>query len=141
MGADLPKSHLEQEGYFACLDYVYSHQKDLKMLSQFNQTQPEMISMWANIAERHLGVKRSDFLLQMDISDLEGGNTSYDLAKQDFKYGATRGVFGTPSFFLNDVELGQSADYMGRWNLTRWQHILDGVVKPLETVRPSAFEI
>merc|ERR1712039_1167638 len=128
---DLPKGRLVQDTYFKCLDYLYSHQKAIKTAAQFNQSQPEMISAWADIAGTELKLSRSDFLLQMDISNLEGGNTSYSMAKRDFKYGATRGVFGTPSYFLNDVELGQSADYMGRWSLDRWRGILDKVVKPL----------
>lgn len=127
---DLPEGRLKQDTFFSCVDYLYSHQHELKTASQFTQNQKGMIESWADIVSNNLKLSRSDFLLQMDISDLEGGNTSYALAKSDWKYGTYRGVFGTPAYFLNGVQLGQSADYMGRWNQSRWTEILDPILKP-----------
>jgi protein-disulfide isomerase len=44
-----------------------------------------------------------------------------DASRISFKYGASRGIFGTPSFLVNDVRVdGQST-----WTLKDWRRVLD----------------
>ena len=40
-----------------------------------------------------------------------------------FKYGISRGVAGTPTFFINEVQVIQ--DDNTPWNLTQWRNIID----------------
>ena len=54
-------------------------------------------------------------------------------AKSDFKYGASRGVFSTPSFYLNQVPVfgtGQHAEgTLAAFSLQDWQGVLDPILK------------
>jgi hypothetical protein len=89
-----------------CLDIVYAgdNQKRIKTAAMVNATTPQVIESLVTLLAAPLGVSRT--ALQAELAQgLESGARSYGRTKSDWKYGCSRGVFATPSVFLNGVQL------------------------------------
>lgn len=74
-----------------------------------------MVNLMADLAET-IGVPRPAFLKGMS-------NRTYETqAKYEWKVGCSRGVFETPSYFINGVLLSKPER---EWKLSDWKRIID----------------
>lgn len=100
-----------------------------------NMSKPEMSQFLADdLLPLFPSVSRTDFLREMNTQHLHFEETdlkaSYWLTKAAWKYATTKGVFGTPTYFLNDVfipEIGQSVHSQLAWQPSEWwqKQVLD----------------
>ncbi|XP_041456946.1 uncharacterized protein LOC121409167 [Lytechinus variegatus] len=70
------------------------------------------LSEWAS----DVGYSKAQFKMHLARSD-----PTQSLARIEFKYGATRGVYGTPQTFINGAVISSQPS----WTLTDWKKIID----------------
>eukprot|EP00057_Strongylocentrotus_purpuratus_P004293 XP_003728415.1 PREDICTED: uncharacterized protein LOC100888511 [Strongylocentrotus purpuratus] len=70
------------------------------------------LSEWAS----DVGYSKAQFMMHLSPSD-----PTQSLARVEFKYGATRGVFGTPQTFINGVVVSSKPN----WTLGDWKQVID----------------
>ncbi|XP_047328938.1 uncharacterized protein LOC124932362 [Impatiens glandulifera] len=103
------------------LELFFKHQEEFYNRPTFNESRSSVVK---HVAE--LATKVADISLKNDI---ESGFTDWEtdsLTRVSFKYGCSRGVYGTPFFFVNGFVLpdgGSAIDYF------QWRRILDPVIK------------
>lgn len=114
-----------------CLELIYANQTAIKTFAMENGTVPQVISELARQISDALPVDY-DSLNKELAQNLESGGESYELTKSDWKYGCSRGVFATPSFFINQVPIygvGTHAEgYLAALSVSEWREILDPIV-------------
>ena len=62
--------------------------------------------------------------------------TLNEATRVSWKYGASRGVSGTPSFLLNGVNLNADPT----WDVTQWKQVIDPVIHPPARVSTAVVE-
>ncbi|XP_071491375.1 uncharacterized protein [Diadema antillarum] len=100
---------------FAWMDEVFSKQEALYDTTIFNQTQGyivDTLSKWAAA----VGYSQTTFKEHLARSD-----PTQTLARTEFKYGGTRGVYGTPETFVNGIQVLSDPS----WTLADWRKIID----------------
>eukprot|EP00057_Strongylocentrotus_purpuratus_P019430 XP_011673904.1 PREDICTED: uncharacterized protein LOC100890543 [Strongylocentrotus purpuratus] len=104
-------NELNPELTYAFFDNAFSKQPALSDDNIFDQTQAyvqETLAAWAG----EVGYDQTEFASRLARSD----DTQW-LARVEFKYGGTRGVFGTPQTFVN----GALVYSEGTWTLDDWK--------------------
>jgi len=101
--------------WWAFYDVMWTKQDQFADLVTLNSTQRDMWEAYSVVAQA-VGVSPSSFIPRMNYSD----PTDYD-ARTEWKYSASRGVYGTPTFFVNGVEL----DADPSWTVDDWKQVLD----------------
>ena len=104
-------------GFFPWLELVFKNQDDFGNDATANMSRAEVVGGMATMAMNKLGVASSTFLNGMAHS-----NTYDNAARQSWKYGCSRGVAGTPTFFINGVRV---ADAQPTWTAADWQKVID----------------
>ncbi|XP_003731415.2 uncharacterized protein LOC585517 [Strongylocentrotus purpuratus] len=72
----------------------------------------KVLSEWAS----DVGYSKAQFMMHLSRSD-----PTQSLARVEFKYGATRGVFQTPQTFINGAVVSSEP----RWTLSDWKQVID----------------
>lgn len=120
-----------------CLGLIYegSNQRSIKTRAMVSATTPQLIDAIVQLLAAPLGVDGAALQNQL-AQGLESGASSYDKAKADWKYGCARGVFATPSVFLNGIQLhgyddagppggGHAEGDLAALTLEQWVGVLD----------------
>ncbi|XP_047325843.1 uncharacterized protein LOC124929507 [Impatiens glandulifera] len=103
------------------MELFFKNQEELYNKPTFNKSRSSVVKHVAKFAVKATGSSYS--------SDIESGFTDRKtdlLTRVSFKYGCSRGVYGTPFFFVNGFALadgGSSIDYK------KWRNILDPIIK------------
>ena len=93
-----------------------------------NMTGDAVIAAFASLATRVAGTSAVDFVPKMQWGTKEDG-----AARASWKYGASRGVTGTPTFLLNGVV----ADATPSWTLDDWTKVIDPLLLKAPAYRSS----
>ncbi|KAL2895338.1 Molybdopterin synthase catalytic subunit [Bienertia sinuspersici] len=106
-------NELNSSATFPLWESFFKHQE--KFLETSNLTQTEIVDLIAKFATKSVG--------HAHYSAVKSGllDTKFDLkTRVSFKYASSRGVFGTPSFFLNGFPLpdGESPIKYNEWRKT-----------------------
>ena len=135
-----PPRHLPPE--VECLRIMYADQLNLRNLATFNLTAPDMIGyLIAYITSALPELNRTALWEQLDFRHqppiAHYVPRTYNLIKNNWKYGASRGVWKTPTFLINNVAIG-GADpdrpgydpehYLGLLSVDEWVEVLDPIV-------------
>ena len=94
-----------------------------------NMTGDAVIAAFASLATRVAGTSAVDFVPKMQWGTKEDG-----AARASWKYGASRGVTGTPTFLLNGVAV---ADATPSWTLDDWTKVIDPLLLKAPAYRSS----
>lgn len=97
---------------------MWTRQSDFWDLATLNLTQRDIWALYGTVA-KSVGVDPNAFIPLMNYTD----NTDYD-ARTEWKYSASRGVFGTPTFFVNGALVDADPD----WTVADWRQVLDPLV-------------
>lgn len=103
---------------FTWMDAVFEAQDSFGYADTVNKTRTEIIAQFGQLAEKSVGVSAQEFASAYADQNL---NTA---ARISWKYGCSRGVSGTPFFFVNGVLAPADAT----WNLQQWQALLDPLI-------------
>jgi len=104
-----------EQAWWKFWDAMWIRQGEFSDMSTLNLTQKDMWQLYATVAQS-VGVDPVKFIPLMDYTD----NTDYD-ARIEWKNSASRGVYGTPTFFVN----GALVDADGDWTVDQWRKLLD----------------
>ncbi|KJE93977.1 hypothetical protein CAOG_04686 [Capsaspora owczarzaki ATCC 30864] len=96
------------------LDAVFAAQDSFEDDPTVNLTSNQVINMYAALSQT-IGVPAAVFLKGMDSDDTD------ESARIAWKYGCTRGVAGTPWFFVNGISVAASS----AWSVSDWVSVLD----------------
>lgn len=97
------------------INQSFTHQSKFYDFKIAGKTQTELHSMMADLAGT-IGAPTAEFLAGMS-------NRTYEIqAKVEWKVGCSRGVYETPSYFLNGVLLSNPDR---SWRLADWRAIID----------------
>ena len=103
----------------------------LKTYAMEIMTTPEFIAELSTEIATQLPISSDDLMAEL-AQGLESGGLSYTLAKSDLKYGTSRGVFATPSYFLNQVPLYGTGSHaegtLAAFTMDDWVELVDPVV-------------
>lgn len=94
---------------------IYAGLDELSNDATANMTEPEVIGLLASFAEKCCNISLDAFESQMAIKDYESET------RTDWKYSCSRGVSGTPTYFLNDVPIAAEQT----WTLEDWKKVID----------------
>ncbi|OWM74948.1 hypothetical protein CDL15_Pgr021299 [Punica granatum] len=112
---------LNSSGTFPLLELFFKHQERFYGAQTINKTRASVIKDIQRLASK-----------VADCSGVEAGfnDRQTDLrTRVSFKYSASRGVYGTPTFFLNGFlvpDNGSTIDYNG------WRHLIDPLLSSRE---------
>ena len=118
-----------------CLAVLYSgdNQRTLKTAAMVNATTPALTAQLVHLLAGPLGIKAAALTSELTKTGPESGPPSYAATKADYKFGCARGVYATPSVFLNGVQLtGYDASAGGSHpegqlaalNVSEWERVL-----------------
>ena len=103
---------------YSWIDVVFANQPAFYNEATANNTNIEIIQNFATLAEKAVGVPTSFY-----VTEMEDYMTDSSL-RVDFKYGISRGVYGTPSFYLNGVFV----NVQGTNTFEQWRALIDPLV-------------
>ena len=115
-----------------CLDVVFANQTALKTFALESGTVPSVTEALVQQLTAAFPDLSADALREEMAQGLESGEASYDLTKSDWKYGTSRAVFATPSYFINQVALYGEGEHpegqLAAFTVDEWREILDPIV-------------
>lgn len=94
------------------MDALFAAQDKFQTDATFNMSQAQVFSTIFSPVAVSLGLTSSDFLAHMTNEDPTNG-----WVRGAWKFGAARGVSGTPTFAANGV----ISDALGSWTLAQWE--------------------
>jgi len=113
-------------------NFCYANYENV--LSQVNMSQDEFIPWWtAQVAE-------ALNLDQTTLESLYGSNDSYNTnqSTRDFwKFGTSSGVFGTPTGFVNGVQLDSLPNTIDKW-MDMLNTVYNSQYHPTSAIHPTA---
>jgi hypothetical protein len=119
---------------FTWMDAVMENQASFGYADTVNKTRTEIITQFGQLAQKTVGITAAEFSAAYANPGLNVA------ARISWKYGCSRGVSGTPFFFVNGV----LAPADGDWNLQQWQALLDPLIGdaqfPAKALLKGAFE-
>ncbi|XP_011675549.1 uncharacterized protein LOC100891241 isoform X2 [Strongylocentrotus purpuratus] len=86
----------------------------------------ETLATWAS----EVGYDKDQFQTRLNRSD-----PAHSQARVEFKYGATRGVFGTPQTYVNGAVVYSDSS----WTLADWRNIIDPLISGNRVRRRTGF--
>jgi len=107
--------NLAKGNFWKWLELIFNHQDEFSGAATANFTTNQVLDLYARYAQQ-LGISSKDFLKGMADSNIEM------FTRAAWKYGCSRGVYGTPLFILNGALLGVDS---GDWNAQDWIHQID----------------
>jgi len=107
---------------FQYFDTMFSSQSEFWNSATSSLTGTQVLSMMADVVQAGTGFSSATFMNGMY-------NSTSDLnARISWKYGCSRGVSGTPWFFVNGIQVQADPS----WTLSDWRQVLDPLL-------PSSF--
>lgn len=114
-------NRLNTSSTYDLLDHFFKNQEQFYNQETVNMSKASIVSKVVKFATKSVGNSL--------LSDIESGfdDRATDLkTRTSFKYGCSRGVFGTPFFFVNGFALpdgGSPLDYKG------WRNVIDPLIR------------
>jgi len=130
-GGAAVSSQKGEPGWWSWYYYMYQVQAKYYDTNSWNDTESDIVNMLADDAVTCCGVNRTQF-----INDMQHGTDIYTDSVDEWKLGASRAVWGTPTFFVNGVVI---ADADPSWNLSDWQAVLNPLL-PTKSDKYSRFQ-
>jgi hypothetical protein len=112
---------LNTSATYDLLELFFAHQEEFYNLPTSDLSRTSVVSRIVNLAARAVG----DSYYNAVASGFTDRNTDL-MTRVSFKYGCSRGVFGTPFFFVNGFALpdaGSAIDY------NKWRSIIDPLIQ------------
>lgn len=109
-------SHLQgAPAVWKWIDAVFANQESFGYDYSINATRAQLNAKFGQLYATTFGASASAFV------NAYADPTLNNNARISWKYGCSRGVSGTPFFFVNGVLTDASAD----WSLSQWQALID----------------
>jgi len=105
-----------EKAWFQWLDLIFQNQSQFYNNPTADMTSNDVIKLYAKFAGQ-LGIPETSFITGMTY-----GNQYDSDARTYWKYGADRGIYGTPEFYVNGVFVTDQI-----WSLQQWQQIFDAL--------------
>ena len=114
-GVEITGALVGPSAIFDWMDAVFEHQESFGYDFSLNATRGELINkfdaLWSGTFAKPPGTFATAY----------NNGTLNNNARLSWKYGCSRGVSGTPFFFINGVLAPAGAD----WTLSQWQALID----------------
>lgn len=111
----------KESDFFPWMEAVYAHQESYYNVNTTNKTEVDVKSMLANLAFYAL-----DYDPVKVMGWLEYGSRYDGATRTSWKYACSKGVTGTPIFFVNGVAVDADAS----WTVAQWLKLLDAIIYP-----------
>lgn len=114
-------NRLNSSATYSLLELIFEHQEEFYNKPTFNLSRASVVNGMETLATKTVG-NSYESTVASGFTDPKTDS----LTRISFKYGCSRGVFGTPFFFLNGFPLpdaGSAIDYHG------WKKIIDPLIK------------
>lgn len=111
-------AHISDVTGWKYIDAVLARQEELYNNQLGNASLPDIIEHLADITQEL--VKKDEM-----IKGLHNRALSDDPLRQEWKFGCSRGVEGTPVIFVNGVKIPAEAT----WTIGQWMEVLDPIVQ------------
>ena len=99
--------------------FAYERQEEFYNAPFLHKTHEELRQFVADLAQEHGGIERNSFLQRMMDNDV------YIDARTPIRYAATKGVWATPTFFVNN---GDNVPVNHSSSLADWQKLIDSLL-------------
>jgi 2-hydroxychromene-2-carboxylate isomerase len=104
--------------WFKWLDVYFKNQDLFTNDATQDMTPNQVIASMAKLAVP-LGISSQDF-----INGMTYGNDFDAQSRIEWKYATTRGVYGTPLFFINGIFVTDDSS----WTLSQWQQVINSLL-------------
>ena len=102
--------------FYQFATFLYKHQQRFYNAPFLHKTHEDLRQLVADLAEEQGSIDRSAFLQRMLDNDI------YIDARTPIRYAATKGVWATPTFFVNN---GDNVPVDHKSSLADWQNLID----------------
>lgn len=99
--------------------FLYERQEQFYNAPFLHKTHNELRQFVADLAQEHANVEREAFLNRMAENDI------YIDARTPIRYAATKGVWATPTFFVNN---GDNVPVDHKSSVSDWQELIDSLL-------------
>jgi len=100
------------------IDVYFKNQDSFTNDATKNQTPDQVIASLAKLAVP-LGISNQNFINGMAYGSDQDAN-----GRIAWKYACTRGVYGTPIFYVNGLFVTDDSS----WTFTQWKNLIDGLL-------------
>ena len=107
---------LQPGKYLDWVEAVFDEQNSF-LKPAANKTEPEVIQMFADLAQRRFSIPNDKFYQQFNLDATEM------TTRAQWKFSAARGVSGTPTYFVNGVRV-----LSGNWSTQDWINAIDSLL-------------
>jgi len=105
--------------------YVFKDQAMWYNAATSKMTMPEVVDSFGTYVEKMGLIPKDKFMMGMMSDDIN------DETRISWKYTCSRGVVGTPTFFINGVATSASDS----WSLADWKSVIDPILASAESVK------
>lgn len=102
--------------FYQFATFLYEHQQKFYNAPFLHKTHEDLRQLVADLAQEQGKINRSTFLQRMLDNDI------YIDARTPIRYAATKGVWATPTFFVNN---GDNVPVDHKSSLADWQNLID----------------
>jgi protein-disulfide isomerase len=104
------------EDYWNYITLVFQNQELFNNNNTLNKTRQELINELASLIEKHLQIKKEEFIKTFNHDDV------FKESFKSWQYAVSRGINGTPKFIINDFLMHAIES---NWDLEKWKQLLD----------------
>jgi protein-disulfide isomerase len=109
---------LKKGSFHDYIDYIYSVQDSFSNNATAAMNAAQIVDAFATAAT-HIGIDENDFLTEFN------NNPQHDMdARAQWKLGVSRGVSGTPMYFVNGVRV-----LSGNWGVQDWTDLINSLLQ------------
>lgn len=102
--------------FFDFATFLYERQEQFYNAPFLHKTHEDLRQFVADMAQEHAGIEREAFLTRMADNDI------YIDARTPIRYAATKGVWATPTFFVNN---GNNVPVNHKSSFSDWRKLID----------------
>ena len=109
----------DSDKFYSFASLLYENQHQFYNGAFTHKTHMQLQELIAELAHQHAGVDKAGFLTRMSDSDI------YTQGRTPIRYAATRGVWATPTLFINN---GGNVPVDHTSSLKDWQKVIDSLL-------------
>jgi 2-hydroxychromene-2-carboxylate isomerase len=109
----------DEDAWFEWLELMFANQNQFGTMETNNVTGDDVVQQLAKYASS-FGIDTTFFM-----NGMKYGSEFDSDARIEWKYATTRGVYGTPIYFVNGVFLPDASS----WSFARWKKLIDSLLE------------
>jgi hypothetical protein len=114
------KAEGDSSKFYDFAGFVYERQEQFYNAQFLHKTHEDLRQFVADLAQEHSGIDRESFLNRMGDKDI------YIDARTPIRYAATKAVWATPTFFVNNADK-VPVDHNS--SVSEWQALIDPLLE------------